>query len=57
MKIPARLKSRKLWITLAALLAQVLLAYSGQIEWDLALKTSVTTVIAYLGAQGYADSK
>jgi len=57
MNMPARLKSRKLWMTIAALAAQALLAYSGEIEWDLAIKTIITTVIAYLGAQGYEDGK
>lgn len=55
MTIPERLKSRKLWVTLAAVLAQILLAYVGQVEWDLAIKTAVLTIMAYLGAQGVAD--
>lgn len=55
--IPERLRSRKLWTTIAGLLGNVLLAYAKQIDWSQAINNCVMLIAAYVAVQGYVDSK
>lgn len=57
MMIPERLKSRKLWLTVAAVLGHMLLGVSGHETWQEVGNNVTMLVAAYLAVQGYVDSK
>jgi hypothetical protein len=52
-----KLKSRKLWLTAAAVLGHVLLGVSGQVSWQEVGNNVTMIVAAYLAVQGYVDGK
>lgn len=51
-----KLKSRKLWMALAGIAGNLLLAYSGAITWDVAIQNCGFVIITYIGAQGAVDA-
>ena len=52
-----KLLSRKLWLTLGAVVAALCAAGGGQETWSQAIWQIVATVMAYLGIQGAVDMK
>ena len=52
-----KLKSRKLWLTVAAVSGHVLLGVSGHESWQEVGSNATMLVAAYLAVQGYVDSK
>jgi hypothetical protein len=52
-----KLKSRKLLLTLIAVLGHVCLALSGQANWQEAINASSLVIAAYVATQGYVDGK
>lgn len=52
-----KLKSRKLWMAVLAVLGHVCLAVSGQVSWQDAGNSVTLVVAAYLAVQGYVDGK
>ena len=58
MSIHPKLKSRKLILSLVALIAPIACSYlSADVSLDDALKLSVTAVIGYCISQGWVDGK
>ena len=56
--VPAKLRSRKLWLSILGVVLPVLGSYlSEDIDLHEALKLSVSAVIAYCVSQGYVDGK
>ena len=57
MKVPAQLKSRKLWL---AIIAAVVAFGNAMFEWGLSTEqviTVITPLLAYMGVEGIADVK
>lgn len=57
MNLLDKLKSRKLWLTVLACAGYVALGATGHVAWDEVASKIQWIVVAYLGMQGYADSK
>ena len=56
MSINKKLKSRKLWLTVATALYAVLGAITGHMEWLAACKIILTTVGIYTGSEAFVDA-
>lgn len=55
--IPEKLKSRKLWMTVLAVLGWVLLGATGQVTWQEVGNNVSLVVAAYVAVEGYVDSR
>lgn len=51
-----RLTSRKFLLVVAAILGNVLLAWSGSIDWAVAAETIKNLILAYLLVEGAGDA-
>jgi hypothetical protein len=58
MNIPPRLQSRKLWVAITAMIAEVVIALGGDPEVAQQLSVTIAGIAsAYLVGQGIADKK
>jgi len=51
-----KLKSRKLWLAIATALCALFMAFTGAIEWTLAIKIITTALGGFIALEGIADA-